>query len=91
MSLIERMMSRAMPSSATERRSVLVRVWLDEEGRVRDLKVRLSSGDPAADQRALHAIAGMQFPRGQLGSGGGKSQRWHDLTYAVDHVDGACA
>ncbi|MBK1824347.1 hypothetical protein ABEG10_37255 (plasmid) [Burkholderia cenocepacia] len=40
--------------------------------------------DPARDDRALHAIAVKQFPRGQLGSGGGTSQRWHDLTYDGD-------
>ncbi|WP_322074803.1 energy transducer TonB family protein [Burkholderia cepacia] len=84
MSLIDRMLSRAVPHSTEGRRNVLVRVWLDDEGRVRDLKVRRSCGDPARDDRALHAIAVEQFPRGQLGSGGGTSQRWHDLTYDGD-------
>ncbi|MBN3827207.1 energy transducer TonB [Burkholderia sp. Ac-20384] len=84
MSLIDRMLSRAVPRLGEARRNVLVRVWLDDEGRVRDLKVRRSCGDPARDERALHAIAVKQFPRGQLGSGGGTSQRWHDLTYDGD-------
>ncbi|MDN7796120.1 energy transducer TonB family protein [Burkholderia vietnamiensis] len=84
MSLLDRMLSRATPQTGKGRRRVLVRVWLDDEGRVRDLKVRRSCGDPASDERALHAIAVMRFPRGQLGSGGGTSQRWHDLNYDVD-------
>ncbi|WP_175907725.1 MULTISPECIES: energy transducer TonB family protein [Burkholderia] len=84
MSLIDRMLSRTVPPTGEGRRHVLVRVWLDEHGRVRDLKVRRSCGDPARDERALHAIAIMRFPRGQLGSGGGTSQRWHDLTYNGD-------
>jgi TonB family protein len=60
-----------------------VRVWLDDEGRVRDLKVRRSCGDAELDERALHAIAGMCFPRCHLGSGK-TSMRWHDLSYPVD-------
>ncbi|WP_175972102.1 energy transducer TonB family protein [Burkholderia sp. BCC0322] len=84
MSLIDRLIARSMPVSSLERRRVLVRVWLDEEGRVRDLKVRRSSGDPSYDDRALQAIAVMKFPRGQLGSGSAKAQRWHDLTYALE-------
>lgn len=84
MSLIDRMLSRAVPRSVETRRNVLVRVWLNEEGRVRDLKVLRSCGDPARDERALHAIADKRFPRGQLGSGGNISQRWHDITYRGD-------
>lgn len=84
MSLIDRMLSRAVPKSAEIRRNVLVRVWLNEEGCVRDLKVLRSCGDPARDERALHAIADKRFPRGQLGSGGKISQRWHDITYNGD-------
>ncbi|MEX3629920.1 MAG: energy transducer TonB [Burkholderia sp.] len=83
MSLIDRMMSRSVTPPADARRRVLVRVWLDDEGHVRDLKVRRSCGDPALDEKALHAIAIMKFPRGQLGSTG-TSQRWHELTYDVD-------
>ncbi|WP_155420227.1 energy transducer TonB family protein [Burkholderia cepacia] len=84
MSLIDRMLPRAVPRSGETRRNVLVRVWLADEGRVRDLKVRRSCGDPARDECALHAIAVKRFPLGQLGSGGGTSQRWHDLTYDGD-------
>ncbi|MGZ2747977.1 energy transducer TonB family protein [Burkholderia stagnalis] len=83
MSLIESMLSRSVPTSGEVRRRVLVRVWLDDEGRVRDLKVRRSCGDLERDEKALHAIALMRFPRGQLGSSG-TSQRWHDLAYDVD-------
>ncbi|WP_175804622.1 energy transducer TonB family protein [Burkholderia ambifaria] len=35
--------SRARPRG----RNVLVRVWLDDDGHVRNLKVRRSCGDPA--------------------------------------------
>jgi len=51
MSLIDRMLSRTVPRSGETRRNVLVRVWLDDEGRVRDLKVRRSCGDPARCMR----------------------------------------
>ncbi|WP_175690954.1 energy transducer TonB family protein [Burkholderia anthina] len=83
MSLMDRLLSRGV-QSASSRRRVIVRVWLDEHGRVRDLKVRHSCGDPALDEKALHAIAVMRFPAGHLGSGGKAAKRWHDLDYALD-------
>jgi TonB family protein len=83
MSLMDRLLSRTGNVPDALRRKVIVRVWLDDEGRVRDLKVRRSCGDPARDAKALDAIAVMHFPRGQLGSSG-TSQRWHDLSYDVD-------
>ncbi|WP_323119221.1 energy transducer TonB family protein [Burkholderia alba] len=83
MSLMNKLLSRAVRDPDELRRKVIVRVWLDDEGRVRDLKVRRSCGDAARDEKALDAIAIMQFPRGQLGSSG-TSQRWHDLSYDVD-------
>ncbi|KVL45513.1 energy transducer TonB [Burkholderia territorii] len=83
MSLMDRLLSRGV-QNGTSRRSVIVRVWLDEHGRVRDLKVRRSCGDAALDEKALHAIAVMRFPGGHLGSGGKSAKRWHDLDYPVD-------
>ncbi len=57
MSLIDHMLSRAVPRSTEGRRNVLVRVWLDDEGRVRDLKVRRSCGDRGGfDFRALFRL-----------------------------------
>ncbi|WP_156437072.1 energy transducer TonB family protein [Burkholderia sp. RF2-non_BP3] len=82
-SLMDRLLSRGVEQQPTQRR-VLVRVWLDEKGRVRDLKVRRSCGDPNLDEKALHAIAVMQFPGGHLGSGGKSAKRWHDLAYPVE-------
>ncbi|CAB3756287.1 hypothetical protein BPA30113_02717 [Burkholderia paludis] len=83
MSLMDRLLSRGVPN-ASSRRQVVVRVWLDEQGRVRDLKVRRSCGDAALDEKALHAIAVMRFPAGHLGSGGKSAKRWHDFNYPVD-------
>lgn len=83
MSLMDRLLSRGV-EHASSRRRVIVRVWLDEAGRVRDLKVRRSCGDPDLDEKALHAIAVMHFPGGHLGSGGKSAKRWHDLAYPVE-------
>jgi len=82
-SLMDRLLSRGVPDTSS-RRQVIVRVWLDEQGRVRDLKVRRSCGDSALDEKALHAIAVMRFSAGHLGSGGKSAKRWHDLNYPVD-------
>ncbi|WP_354123302.1 TonB C-terminal domain-containing protein [Burkholderia ambifaria] len=46
----------------TTHRRVLVRVSLDDDGRVCDLKFQRSCGDPARDGRVLHAIAVKRFP-----------------------------
>ncbi|WP_260433610.1 energy transducer TonB [Burkholderia sp. Bp8998] len=80
---MDRLLSRGV-EHASSRRRVIVRVWLDEAGRVRDLKVRRSCGDPDLDEKALHAIAVMHFPGGHLGSGGKSAKRWHDLAYPVE-------
>jgi TonB family protein len=81
MALLNRLLSRTLESSDPLRAKVVVRVWLGDDGRIRDLKVLRSCGDPHKDAVAVEAIALMQFPRGALGSR--TSQRWHDLSYEV--------
>ncbi|WP_124667483.1 energy transducer TonB [Burkholderia sp. Bp8986] len=83
MSLMDHLSSRGMEQPLTQR-CVLVRVWLDEKGRVRDLKVRRSCVDPDPDEKPLHAIAVMQFPGGHLGSGRRPAKRSHGLASSVD-------
>lgn len=81
MVLLNRLLSRMIRSSDPLLAKVVVRIWLSDDGQVRDIKVRRSCDDPAKDARAVEAIALMQFPRGTLGSR--TSQRWHDLSYDV--------
>lgn len=81
MNLLARLLSRTLDQDGVLGQKVIVRVWLDDAGRVRDLKVRRSCGDATKDAKAVEAIALMTFPRGKLGSG--TSQRWHDVTYDV--------
>jgi len=83
-SLMDRLLSRGVEQTGSSERRVIVRVWLDDAGRVGDLKVRRSCGDPDLDEKALHAIAVMHFPGGRLGSGGKSAKRWHDLAYPVE-------
>ena len=80
---MDRLLSRGVPNTSS-RRQVTVRVWLDEQGRVRVLMVRRCCGDSALAETALHAIALMRLPARHLGSGGKSAKRWHDLNYPVD-------
>lgn len=81
MALLDKLLSKTVAASDPLRAKVVVRIWLDDDGRVRDIKIRRSCGDPDNDARAVEAIALMRFPRGTIGSR--TSQRWHDLSYDV--------
>jgi TonB family protein len=81
MSLIAKLLARNAASTPTKRR-VLARVLLDDAGRVRDVRLKQSSGDPAVDNRALIALRATRYPQTRLGSH--TSRRWHDVAWDVD-------
>ncbi|WP_321791972.1 energy transducer TonB [Caballeronia sp. J97] len=82
MALIDKLLARSAPPGAAQKRKTIVRVLLDDAGRVQDIVLKMSCGDPAKDAHALDEVRKMRFARGQLGSG--TVRRWHELAYAVD-------
>jgi len=81
MSLMDKLLARTVqPDSA--KRNAIVRVLLDDEGRVQDVILKRSCGDAVQDARALNEIRNMRFPRGQIGSK--TARRWHELAYTID-------
>ncbi len=82
MGLIDKLINGAIGPKIGPRK-VIVLVLLDDEGRIQDVILKRSCGDPAADLRALMEIRQMKFPRGNLGSGSKKARRWHELVYTI--------
>ena len=81
MSLIAKLLARNAASMPVKRR-VLARVLLDDAGRVLDVRLKQSSGDPALDGEALIALRATRYPQARLGSR--TSRRWHDVAWAAD-------
>ncbi|MFJ2990122.1 energy transducer TonB [Collimonas sp. NPDC087041] len=79
MTLIDKLLSRTAESKPAISNKVLVRVYLDTAGHVRDVKIRKSCGDPERDAQALREIANMRFPSKSRGAK--TSHNWHDLAY----------
>ncbi|SIT43738.1 conserved hypothetical protein [Paraburkholderia ribeironis] len=83
MALIDKLLGNAIGSSSGPRKAI-VRVLLDDAGRVQDVVLKRSCGNVDGDARALAEIRQMKFPRGHLGQGSRTSRRWHELAYAID-------
>jgi len=79
MNLLDKLLSRTMASKPAPANKVLVRVYLDTAGYVKDVKIRKSCGDPERDAQALQEIANMHFPGKKRGAK--TSHNWHDLAY----------
>lgn len=80
MSLLQDLIARSN-TAAPHTRRVVVRVLLDEAGRVHDVVVKHSCGDADADAQAAEFVRQMHFSRTRLGSKG--CRRWHDLACEV--------
>lgn len=83
MGLLDRLLDRAVGVNATARKAIF-RVLLDDEGRVCDVVLKRSSGDPAVDMRGHAKFSKMTFPRGRLGGSTKKARRWHEFAYTDD-------
>jgi len=81
MSLIDRLLKKSIEPDSLQRKAI-VRVLLDETGKVQDVILKRSCGDSTKDALALIEIRNMRFARSQIGSR--TSRRWHELAYAVD-------
>ncbi|KML07907.1 MULTISPECIES: energy transducer TonB [Burkholderia] len=83
MGLLDKLLDKAHVSTAGQRKAVF-RVLLDDEGRVQDVVLKLSSGNPGIDQRGRAKFMNMRFPPGRLGPSTKKTRRWHDFAYSGD-------
>ena len=81
MSPIDRLLAKTAQSDPLKRKAI-IRVLLDDEGRVQDAFLKRSCGDSEQDARVLNEIWSTRFPRGQIGSK--TSRRWYELAYAID-------
>jgi TonB family protein len=77
-SKIDKLLARTQPTS-DEFRRVLVRVLLDDTGRVQAVQLKRSCGDPAIDERALTELQNGRHPVNRLGSK--TTRRWHDVAW----------
>ncbi|WP_423382434.1 energy transducer TonB [Burkholderia sp. LMG 32019] len=82
MGLLDNLLGKAIGPGTAPRR-VVVRVLLDDQGRVQDVVLKRSCGDPAEDKRVMWEVCGMEFPRGNLGSGPKTARRWHELNFPI--------
>ncbi|HWW06777.1 energy transducer TonB [Collimonas sp.] len=83
MGLIDKLLAGVtkLPASAASAPAdrVLVRVYLDTAGRVTDVKIKKSCGDPERDAQAQREIMNMRFA--SKGKAAKTSHNWHDLAY----------
>ncbi|MQR01269.1 energy transducer TonB [Glaciimonas soli] len=84
MSLLDKLLSRAVEPAATQANRVFVRVYLDTAGYVTNVKIKKSCGDPELDEQALREIANMRFPSKRRGEK--TSHNWHDLAYTINDL-----
>ncbi|WFN14883.1 energy transducer TonB [Burkholderia contaminans] len=82
MGLLDKILSRAVTVQSNQA-PIVIRVLLDDEGRIQDIVLKRSCGDASKDQVAIEEIRQMNFPRGKLGSGPKTSRRWHEFVYRV--------
>ncbi|PLZ04336.1 hypothetical protein CY652_01300 [Burkholderia sp. WAC0059] len=83
MALLDSLLARvAVKSSGSGGRRVLVRILLDDAGRVQGVQLKRSCGDPSLDALALAELQNGRYPVNHLGSK--TSRRWHDVAYTVD-------
>ncbi len=83
MGLLDRLLDQAVGTSAASRKAIF-RVLLDDQGRVKDVVLKRSSGDPAVDMRGHEKFLNMKFPPGRLNGSTKKAQRWHEFPYTDD-------
>ncbi|MGS0891246.1 energy transducer TonB [Burkholderia stagnalis] len=81
MGLLDRLFDNAQVSGAGPRKAIF-RVLLDDEGRVQDVVLKKSSGNPEVDQRGRAKFMTMRFPPGRLGGTSKKARRWHEFAYS---------
>ena len=81
MSLLDKLLAKSVQPDSLQRKAI-IRVLLDDEGRVQDAFLKRSCGDHEQDARVLKEICNARFPRGQIGSK--TSRRWHELAYTVE-------
>ncbi|WP_246024725.1 energy transducer TonB [Paraburkholderia dinghuensis] len=77
---MDKLLARAVASDELSRK-VIVRVLLDDKGRIQDVILKRSSGNAADDARALVEIREMRFPPGKIDSK--STRRWHELAYSI--------
>ena len=80
MSRIDKLLAKSVQPDSLKRKAI-IRMLLDNEGRVQDAFLKRSCGDHEQDARALNEIWNARFPRGQIRSK--TSRRWHELAYTV--------
>jgi TonB family protein len=80
MPLMEKLLSRAVEQDDLSRK-VIVRVLLDDQGRVQDVVLKRSCGHAGDDARAMADVRNMRFAPGKVGSK--TARRWHELAYSV--------
>jgi hypothetical protein len=81
MGLLDRLLDKAHVSSAGPHKAIF-RVLLDDEGRVQDVVLKQSSGDPEVDKQGRAKFMNMRFPPGRLGANSRKARRWHEFAYS---------
>ncbi len=81
MSLLDKLLAKSVQPDSLKRKAI-IRVLLDDEGRVQDAFLKRSCGDYKQDAHALKEIWNARFPRGQIGSK--TSRRWRELAYTVE-------
>lgn len=83
MGLLDRLLDQAVGTNAVPRKAIL-RVLLDDQGRVQDVVLKRSSGDPAVDMRGQEKFLNMTFSSGRLVGSTKKARRWHEFAYTDD-------
>ena len=74
--------AKTTPSSgATKKRVVMLRALVNHKGEVRQVKVRMSCGDKALDDKACREVMAMAFAPGHIGNR--KQDQWHNMRYEV--------
>lgn len=81
MGLLDRLFDKALISSGGPRKAVF-RVLLDDEGRVQDVVLKQSSGNPEVDRQGRAKFITMRFPSRRLGATSKKARRWHEFAYS---------
>ncbi|WP_155741428.1 energy transducer TonB [Burkholderia territorii] len=83
MGLLDRLLDQAVGANAVPRKAIF-RVLLDDEGRVRDVVLKRSSGNRDVDGRGIAKFFNMKFPPGRLAGSTKKARRWHEFAYSDD-------
>ena len=82
MNLLNKLLANANITDPTCHR-VSARVLLNEAGKVQDVKIKQSSGDPAIDKRAISELKNARYAPCRLGS---KSVRiWYDVVWTSNN------